>query len=154
MNRKQPIIKKINFQLKIKNLKSVVEVTEICPTKTMARIKAGAYLIDVRENVEVEQLQFDVPNLIHIPLSKFEENYHQIPLHLDLVVVCKTGSRSLRVASFLLNKGYPNVVNMKNGIVRWVQKGFPTKGDASFIPQKSNCCSHHESSNNSNNCCH
>jgi len=60
-------------------------------------------------------------------------------------MVCKGGGRSLRAAGFLINHGYdPNkVVNMKHGIIRWVQKGFPTKGDISSVlgnTQKIGCC--------------
>jgi hypothetical protein len=60
-------------------------------------------------------------------------------------MVCRSGSRSLRAAGFLINHGYDaaKVVNMKHGIIRWVQKGFPTKGDTSVVAGKvanSGCC--------------
>jgi predicted sulfurtransferase len=86
-----------------------------------------------------------VPNIINIPLSEFEDRFAEVPKDKDVVMVCKGGGRSLRAAGFLINHGYnPNkVVNMQHGIIRWVQKGFPTKGDISSVlgnTQNSGCC--------------
>lgn len=122
-------------------------VKEICPTTTQKRIKEGALLVDVREKDEVEALAYDVPNSINIPLSEFENRYHEIPKEQPVVMACKSGGRSLRAAGFLVNHGYEHVVNMQHGIIRWAQKGFPTKGDtASVLGESGDCCS-------SSNCC-
>ncbi len=118
-------------------------VNEICPTTTQGKVKNGVLLVDVREKVEVAQLAYDVPNIINIPLSEFEERFTEIPQDKDVVMVCRSGGRSLRAAGFLVNHGYENVLNMKHGIIRWIQKGFPTKGDTSAVlgTEKSSCCS-------------
>jgi len=118
-------------------------VKEICPTTTQEWVKNGALLVDVRENDEVLQLAYDVPNILHIPLSDFENRYNEIPKDKNVVMVCKVGGRSLRAAGFLINHGYDKVVNMQNGIVRWAEKGFPIKGDTSIYLNKDNtaCCS-------------
>ena len=116
-------------------------VKEICPTTTQTWIKNGALLVDVREKDEIEQLAFDVPDILNIPLSEFEERYTEIPKDKDVVLVCAVGSKSLRAAGFLVNHGYTNVVNMQQGIKRWVQKGFPTKGDTSVVTGGGSCCS-------------
>ena len=124
-------------------------VNEICPTSTQAWVKRGAILVDVREQNEVEQLAFDVPAIVHIPLSEFEIRYKELPMDKELVIVCRSGSRSLRAAGFLINQGYDpaKVVNMKHGIIRWVQRGFSTKGDLSGIVDANagGCCGHGES---------
>ena len=116
-------------------------VKEICPTTTQTWVKNGALLVDVREKDEIEQLAFDVPDILIIPLSEFEERYTEIPKDKDVVMVCAVGSRSLRAAGFLVNHGYTNVVNMQHGITRWVQKGFPTKGDTTEVTGGGSCCS-------------
>lgn len=118
-------------------------VKEICPTTTQEWVKRGALLVDVREKEEVEQLAYNVPNIINIPLSVFEDDYNKIPKDKEVVVVCKSGGRSLRAAGFLVNHGYTNVVNMEHGMIRWATKGFPTKGDTSSVIQDSQgvgCC--------------
>jgi rhodanese-related sulfurtransferase len=118
-------------------------VKEICPTTTQDWVKNGVLLVDVREVDEVAQLAYDVPNIINIPLTVFEENFTKIPKDKDVVLVCKSGARSLRAAGFLVNHGYDKVVNMKHGMIRWVQKGFPTIGDTSSVTgnDDSSCCS-------------
>ena len=118
-------------------------VHEICPTTTQGWIARGAWLVDVREPNEVAELAFDAPHLLHIPLSEFEERYTEIPTDVPVVMVCRVGERSLRAAGFLVNHGYKHVVNMKMGLVRWVQKGFPTKGDTAGFDTNAaaSCCS-------------
>ena len=118
-------------------------VKEICPTTTQGRVKEGALLVDVRERDEVAALAYDVPNIINIPLTEFEERYNEVPKDKEVIMVCKGGGRSLRAAGFLVNHGYTNVVNMEKGIIRWVQKGFPTKGDTSSVISNTasgDCC--------------
>lgn len=117
-------------------------VKEICPTTTQTWVKNGALLVDVREKDEVEALSFDVPNIVNIPLSEFEERFAEIPQDKEVVMVCRSGGRSLRAAGFLVNHGYENVVNMQHGIIRWTQKGFPTEGDTSTVSgnTQSSCC--------------
>lgn len=132
-----------------------VRVTEICPTKTQALIKNGALLVDVREKDEVAQLAYDVPNIINIPLSVFEEHYTEIPKDKPVVMVCKAGGRSLRAAGFMVYHGYENVINMKHGMIRWVQKGFPTIGDTTSVLENataSSCCDT-PSSESKKSCC-
>lgn len=120
-------------------------VNEICPTTTQGWVKKGALLVDVREKDEVEQLAYDVPHIINIPLSEFEIRYNELPFDKEMVMVCRVGVRSLRAAGFLINNGYDpvKVVNMQHGIVRWAQKGFPTKGETSSVLESntnSGCC--------------
>ena len=116
-------------------------VKEICPTTTQEWVKNGALLLDVGEKDEVEQLAYEVANIINIPLSEFEERFKEVPKDKDVVVVCEGGGRSLRAAGFLVNHGYTNVVNMQHGIARWVAKGFPTKGDTTIVAGNYSCCS-------------
>jgi rhodanese-related sulfurtransferase len=121
-------------------------VKEICPTTTQKWIRNGALLVDVREKDESSKLAFDVPNIINIPLSNFEERFQELANDQDIIVVGADPLKSLRAAGFLVNHGYKNVVNMKFGLERWVQKGFPTKGDISVINERNSCCS-------SDSCC-
>ena len=120
-------------------------VKEICPTTTQDWVRNGAVLIDVREVDEVNELAYDVPEIINIPLSEFEDRFHEVPKDRDVVVVCRSGGRSLRAAGFLINHGYnrEKVVNMQHGMIRWAQKGFPTKGNTTTVLTNvpgSGCC--------------
>ena len=119
-------------------------VKEICPTTAQEWVKNGALLVDVREEDEINELAYDVPKSINIPLSEFEERFTEIPKDRDVVMVCRGGGRSLRAAGFLINNGYDaqQVVNMKSGIIRWVEKGFPTKGNNLSVQSNTSggCC--------------
>lgn len=118
------------------------KIKEICPTTTQSWLQRGALLVDVREPNEVDSLAFDVPDLLHIPLSDFEERYTEIPQDREVVMVCQVGQRSLRAAGFLVNHGYDpeRVVNMQYGLNRWVAKGFPVKGDPSVVENNGGGC--------------
>lgn len=116
---------------------------EICPTTTMKRIAEGAILVDVREVNEVSELSYDVPNTLNIPLSEFETRYTEVPKDQEVILVCKSGGRSLKATYFLMNHGWTNVSNMQHGMIRWVQKGFPTKGATNSLQENTSggsCC--------------
>lgn len=132
-------------------------VKEICPTTTQSWIKEGAILVDVREADEVAELDFDVPSILHIPLSEFENRFEEIPKDQAVVVVCKSGTKSLRAAGFLINHGYDSerVVNMQNGMDRWVVRNFPVIGDVQQYQTSStgSCCSTSSDATSNSTCC-
>ena len=117
-------------------------VKEICPSNTRKWVKNGALLVDVREKDEVAELAFDVPQIMNIPLSEFDERFTEIPKDKEVVLVCNVGTSSLRAAGYLINHGYDahKVVNMQYGLARWVKKGFPTKGNTAAVTGGSSCC--------------
>lgn len=120
-----------------------IKINEICPTTTFNKLNEGIILVDVREKDEVKNLAFNVPNVLNIPMSEFETRFGEIPKDKDVVLVCRVGQRSLLATGFLIKNGYDvnKVTNMKLGLVRWVERGFPTKGDTSNIEvKKSSCC--------------
>lgn len=119
------------------------KVNEICPTTTYNNLSEGILLVDVREKDEVEKISLDVPNVINIPISEFESRFNEIPKDKDVVLVCMVGQRSLLATGFLIKNGYDvnKVTNMKLGLVRWIERGFPSKGDTSNVEvKKSSCC--------------
>ena len=124
-------------------MEAIQKIRQICPTTVQDRVKNGALIVDVRERDEVNLLAFDVPKVVNIPLSEFDSRYKEIPQDIDVVTVCKGGGRSLRAAGFLINHGYEHVENMQNGLVKWVEKGFPTKGNTTdFLSNGgTDCCS-------------
>lgn len=121
---------------------SDININEICPTTTFKKLKEGIILVDVRERNEVEKLSFNVENLINIPMSEFEEKYQTLPKDKNIVLVCAIGQRSLLATGFLIKHGYDQnkVTNMKMGLTRWAEKGFPTNGNTSSIPKNSKSC--------------
>jgi len=89
-------------------------------------------LLDIRTKIEMERGV--LPNakalamhLIPIKLSLFAESPRQI------VVYCRTGSRSAKVCRFLNQQGIHNVISLRGGIVRWTAAGHPMDLDPSEI---------------------
>jgi rhodanese-related sulfurtransferase len=130
------------------------QAKEVCPTTTQKWIKKGALLVDVREWNEVNQVAFDVPNIMVIPLSEFEERYIEVPKDKDVILVCQVGVLSLKATYFLMNHGYTNVMNMEYGMEKWIKKGFPIKGSPIQASQNTDsCCYGSESTSTETSCC-
>ena len=119
------------------------EAQQFCPTSTRRKVtEEGALMVDVRERAEVEQLAFDMPGVIHIPMSEFEARYAELPRDCDLILVCAVGQRSLKATYFLMYHGYTRVANMSDGMDKWQRKGFPVKGEsATATSAAGGCCS-------------
>ncbi len=118
------------------------KINEICPTTTFNKLAEGIILVDVRGRDEVEKLAFNVPNIMNIPLGELESRFNELPKNKNLVMVCMVGERSLLAAGFLIKNGFdPNrVTNMKLGMVRWVERGFPTIGETSNMTKSNKTC--------------
>lgn len=105
---------------------------ECCPTSTRKRIEfKHALLVDVREKDEFEKLALDVPDLLNLPLSDFERRFREIPRDRQIIMVSADGKDSLRATYYLMREGYEDVLNMTDGIAKWISRGFPVKGDSS-----------------------
>ena len=114
---------------------------EVCPTTTRRLLTEGALLVDVRERPEIERLAFDVPEIVFMPLSEFEQRFAELPRDGQLVMVCQTGARSLKATYFLMYQGYAQVANMEGGIFKWASKGFPITGaPGRAASSASSCC--------------
>lgn len=84
-------------------------------------------LVDVREEEELDIASFDIPDVLHHPMSSIMETYQQIPTDKMVVVACNNGIRSVKVANLLMRLGWDTVVNLDGGLVEWSRKGLPLK---------------------------
>lgn len=100
---------------------------EISVNKAAEILKQGVLLVDVREFSEIEQMAYDVPNALHIPLGELPECFSQIPMQEQVIIACKAGGRSAKAVQFLQEKGFTNVINLQGGIIAWAEQGFPLK---------------------------
>ena len=96
----------------------------ISPVEANTRLKSGAVLVDVREQVEWDAVH--VPNAILIPLSEFQTRYTQMPKEKEIVLICAGGVRSAQAAQFAAGHGY-QVVNLEGGIKAWIADGLPVE---------------------------
>jgi len=82
------------------------------------RMDAGedVQLIDVREPFEYQIAQIGGKL---IPQNDVPNRLAEIDREREVIVQCKSGGRSQRVAEFLQQAGYPRVVNLAGGITAW-----------------------------------
>jgi rhodanese-related sulfurtransferase len=88
-------------------------------------ITAGAFLLDVREPDEWQAGH--APEAHHVPMAEVPESIGELPSS-DIVVVCRSGGRSQRVAAFLMAQGY-SASNLAGGMQAWAAGGFTVVAD-------------------------
>jgi rhodanese-related sulfurtransferase len=93
-------------------------VAEISPTEFVARREKGESLtlLDVREDWELGVAS--VPDVVHIPMGEVADRLGELDRGREVVVLCRSGRRSLQVANFLQQNGF-RAVNLAGGILAW-----------------------------------
>lgn len=103
--------------------------------KRLKEIQKNAIVIDIRTPVEWYQTGivkgsklitffdekggYDMQAFMS-EFAKYVKNQND-----QVVIICRTGNRSVPVADFLARMGYKNIYNQKYGIAEWIQKGYP-----------------------------
>ena len=93
-------------------------IAEITPTEFVARREKGESLtlLDVREDWELGVAS--VPDVVHIPMGEVADRLRELDRGREVVVLCRSGRRSLQVANFLQQNGF-RAVNLAGGILAW-----------------------------------
>jgi adenylyltransferase/sulfurtransferase len=81
------------------------------------------FLLDVREPYEYQIAQIGG---VLIPQNDVPNRLAEIPRDKEIVVQCRSGARSQRIAELLVQQGYTNVVNLAGGILAWADEIDPT----------------------------
>lgn len=92
------------------------------PREAKDLLDRGVTMIDVREVSEWNQGH--APRATHIPLDSLAENLHRIPRDEEVLVCCRSGSRSSSAVSFLVQRGY-RPLNLNGGMSSWDAHGLP-----------------------------
>ncbi|HXX89013.1 MAG TPA: rhodanese-like domain-containing protein [Acidimicrobiales bacterium] len=95
------------------------------PDEASALVRAGALLVDVREVDEWRAGH--APEARHLPLGDLGARLDSLPADRRLVVVCRSGSRSVRATAALVHAGY-DAVNLDGGMRAWAAAGRPVQG--------------------------
>jgi len=106
---------------------SVNSATEITAVELKQRLDRGDQLkiIDVREPNEYQINRIGGSELI--PLGDVPKRYAELNPEAEIVVHCKMGGRSAKAADFLRSVGFQRVLNLKGGILDWIDKVDPTQ---------------------------
>ncbi|SIS21378.1 rhodanese-like domain-containing protein [Williamsia sterculiae] len=79
-------------------------------------------LLDVREPDEWESGH--VRGALHIPLGDVPARIEEIDMDADLLVICHSGGRSMRVLEYLNQRGYEGA-NVRGGMIAWAEHNRP-----------------------------
>ncbi len=86
-----------------------------------------AFLLDVRETIEWNQEKIAGVDVIYIPLAEIIDNLDKLPHNKLIIVVCRAGIRSSKIANLLNYQGFPDAMNLDGGIVMWKTLGLPVE---------------------------
>jgi len=94
-------------------------VREISVEELKARRARGdkPVVLDVREAWELQLAR--IPDVVHVPMNEVPARLGEFSKDAETIVMCHAGGRSMRVAHFLVNQGFTNVVNLAGGIDAW-----------------------------------
>jgi len=103
-------------------------IPEITPTDFLKRRQQGEAmtLLDVREDWELAIAS--VSDVVHIPMADVPARLNELDRNRDVVVLCRSGRRSLEIAKLLQLNGFKSL-NLSGGILAWshdVDPAIPT----------------------------
>ncbi len=88
------------------------------------RLDAGedVFVLDVREPYEYQIANIGAKL---IPQNDVPKRLDEIDRNREIVVQCRSGQRSQRIAEYLAQQGYGNVKNLAGGILAWADEIDP-----------------------------
>jgi rhodanese-related sulfurtransferase len=108
-----------------RNFFSKTAVAEVSPEEARAKQQTGAVIVDVREPYELREGY--IPGAVHIPLRSLSPRMKELDPSKEIVVVCRSGNRSITAAQFLQQGGFPQVSSMAGGMIGWTRQRFPVQ---------------------------
>jgi rhodanese-related sulfurtransferase len=118
----------------------LTNVEELFPWDLEEKIEAKGemLLVDVREPIEYDA--FHIPNSINVPRgileSSCEWDYEETIPELvqarnrEVIVICRSGNRSVLAAHTMQRMGYKNIASLKTGVKGWNDAELPLKNGA------------------------
>ena len=100
-------------------------MADITTIELRQRLQAGEtpHLLDVREPWEYEEGR--IPTAQNIPLSSIPDKLDDLEdwKNEEIIVQCKSGSRSSQAKAFLTQQGFTNVRNLLGGYTEYAAGG-------------------------------
>jgi rhodanese-related sulfurtransferase len=100
-------------------------VTNIDVAQSRAMQKQGALLLDVREPDEFADGH--APGSKLIPLGQLQNRVNEIGdfKRNPVVIICRSGRRSMQAASILGQLGFTEIYNVQGGMIAWEKASLP-----------------------------
>jgi rhodanese-related sulfurtransferase len=97
--------------------------SEVQASQAYAMYQAGATFVDVRTQAEWDQGH--IARSLLIPLDELPNRLNELPRDKDIVVVCRSGTRSKEGATVLRQARFARVTCLSGGLQAWVTAGYP-----------------------------
>ncbi len=109
-------------------MKQSADVPEITPAELNVRLEAGdaPSLLDVREHFERRIADLPDHGQHQIPTGELLARLTEMDRTAELVVYCRSGSRSAWAVKVLQDRGFERVLNLKGGVLAWRQDVDPS----------------------------
>ena len=102
-----------------------VEIIDLSPMQALARLRAGARLIDVRETHERALGMAEGAIGIDRNTLEGDPRSHVPDADAEVVLICQGGMRSRLAAQALAVQGYRNLASVLGGTTAWADAGLP-----------------------------
>lgn len=100
---------------------------DLPPLAAVAHL-ADVRLVDVREPDEFVGPLGHIPNAELIPLATLPAAAAAWDREAPLLLICRSGVRSVRAATALSAMGFGNLFNLAGGMIAWDAGGLPAEG--------------------------
>jgi rhodanese-related sulfurtransferase len=96
-------------------------VVNITPEQLQVMIdsKEPIVLVDVRLPDELTSPIGKIDGVVNIPLGEFPLRYKQLDQKKKIVLICRSGNRSVQAAKYLIDNGYKDVYNLDGGMIEY-----------------------------------
>ena len=84
-----------------------------------------AVLVDVRQKEEWSAGK--IPGAKHLPLDRLRDQQHRLPKDTEVILVCRSGTRSAFGAEMFSKEDYA-ASSLEGGVGAWVREGLPFEG--------------------------
>ena len=98
--------------------------TDVTAT-AQARAEGTVQILDVREPDEWAEGR--IPGAVHIPLGDLAARAGELDPEQPVIVVCRSGVRSLYGAEILLKSGFADAKSLAGGMLDWAAAGQPVE---------------------------
>ena len=92
--------------------------------KSLVESNVSLIIVDVRIREEYDSGHIE--GAILIPVSELEGRINELSKEEELLIYCRTGNRSSNSVNILKANGYTKIFHMNDGIIAWIQAGYPT----------------------------
>ncbi len=80
-------------------------------------------VLDVRDAWELALAR--LPDVLHVPMNEIPARLSELDASAPLVILCRSGVRSLQVARYLEAQGFAELYNLEGGILAWAESVDP-----------------------------